>query len=447
MGRLFGTDGIRGIAHEDPITSEMGVHLGRAFVDFCRRRKIEPDIVIGRDTRESGEGLLCAVQEGVLAQGGGVYPVDEMPTPGVAYLVRDLKAGGGIVISASHNPFHHNGFKVFGKEGFKLSEKEEFEIEEWILSDRKEEAPAAATGSVHRIEAGQEKYASFLRGTLPRERDFTGMKVVLDCANGATSGIAPSLFEWTGAEIESLFVNPDGRNINLGCGSEHTESLTRLVLKKKADVGLAFDGDGDRLIAVDEKGCTLTGDQLLTIFARMLKERGDLRRNLVVSTVMSNVGFPLALREFGVEQVGTSVGDRHVLEEMRRRGAVLGGEDSGHIIFLDHHTTGDGLLSGLQLLAALRFFGKPLSQLSRLMTLFPQVLINVPVRVKSEISTLPRVVEAIQAVERKLGSKGRVLVRYSGTEPLCRVMVEGEIRGEVEGYAGEIAEAVRQTLG
>ncbi|UCF57868.1 MAG: phosphoglucosamine mutase, partial [Deltaproteobacteria bacterium] len=293
---------------------------------------------------------------------------------------------------------------------------------------------------------GGERYLSFLQHTLPKESTFKDMKIVLDCANGATYRVAPVLFERMGAEVESLFVTPDGKNINQDCGSQHPETLFANVLEKGADLGLAFDGDGDRLIAVDEKGNVLTGDQVLIICAKTLKDRGQLKNNLVVSTVMSNMGFRVALKDLGIEHISTKVGDRYVLEEMRSRKAILGGEESGHIIFLQHHTTGDGLLSALQLVSAVQASDQSLSHVSSLMTLFPQVLVNVPVKIKPEISSVPELVEALQKVETSLGQRGRVLLRYSGTEPVCRVMVEGERQEEIDEYARQIAEVIKQQL-
>ena len=445
MSKLFGTDGIRGIAYRDPITPALGQRLGRALVFFCKNRNIDPILVIGRDTRASGEALERAVVSGAGSVGGQIYDLGEMPTPGVAFLTRDLGAGVGVVISASHNPYEYNGFKVFTGEGLKLSLEEESELETLILaspaSSEKEDPSFAKV-----VEDASERYIAFLKKTFPEDLSLKGLKIVLDCANGATHKIAPTLFKRLETDVSTLFSQPDGENINKDCGSEHPESLAHKVLMMRADVGLAFDGDGDRLVAVDEKGNPLSGDQLLTICAKMLKEMEGLRNDLVVSTVMSNMGFSVALKKLGVKQVSTKVGDRHVMEEMRALQANLGGEDSGHLIFSDYHTTGDGLLSALQILRAIKTFKKPLSELSTLMKVFPQTLINVPVVKKPVISEVPALVEEIKRVEEKLGDKGRVLVRYSGTEPVCRVMVEGERRDTIETYAREIAGVVTKTL-
>jgi phosphoglucosamine mutase len=353
------------------------------------------------------------------------------------------------MISASHNPYEYNGFKIFSHEGYKLSDETESKIEDLIFSDTMPFPLEAEQASPEEQEMGQagERYLSFLQHTLSKGESFENMKIVLDCANGATYRVAPVLFERLGAEVESLFVTPDGRNINQGCGSQHPETLSERVLETSAHLGLAFDGDGDRMVAVDEEGNVLTGDQVLLICAKALKDRGELKNNLVVSTVMSNMGFRVALRELGIGHGASGVGDRYVLEEMRSGGSILGGEESGHIIFLQHHTTGDGLLSALQLLSAMKTTGKSLSLLSALMTVFPQVLINVPVKSKPDISTLPEVVRVQQDVETRLKERGRVLLRYSGTEPLCRIMVEGERQEEIDRYARQIVEVVTKLLG
>ncbi len=373
----------------------------------------------------------------------------ELPTPGVAYVTRDLAADAGIMISASHNPYEYNGFKIFSREGYKLGDEAESQIEDLIFSDNVPftlEEALASPGEQKMGQAG-ERYLSFLRQTLRKGYSFENMKIVLDCANGATSRVAPVLFERMGAEVESLFVAPDGKNINQGCGSQHPETLSERVLETSAHVGIAFDGDGDRMVAVDEKGHPLTGDQILLICAKTLKDQGELKNNLVVSTVMSNMGFRVALRDLGIRHIATNVGDRYVLEEMRASRAILGGEESGHIIFLRHHTTGDGLLSALQLLSAMKTSGQPLSQLSTWMSVFPQVLINVPVTKKPRISSVPELLRVQQDVETELGEKGRVLLRYSGTEPVCRIMVEGERQEEIDQYARQIAEVVQEQLG
>lgn len=449
MRKLFGTDGIRGIFNEEPLTPEMGCKVGRAVVRYFGREGTQPRIVVGRDTRLSGQPLQEAIVSGMLSLKAKPILVGELPTPGLAYVTKELGAEAGIMISASHNPYEYNGFKIFSREGYKLGDEAESQIEDLIFSDDVPftlEETLASAGEQKMGQAG-ERYLSFLRQTLRKGYRFENMKIVLDCANGATSRVAPVLFERMGAEVESLFVAPDGKNINQGCGSQHPETLRERVLETSAHVGIAFDGDGDRMVAVDEKGHPLTGDQILVICAKTLKDQGELKNNLVVSTVMSNMGFRVALRDLGIRHIATNVGDRYVLEEMRASRAILGGEESGHIIFLRHHTTGDGLLSALQLLSAMKTSGQPLSQLSTWMSVFPQVLINVPVTKKPRISSVPELLRVQQDVETELGEKGRVLLRYSGTEPVCRIMVEGERQEEIDRYARQIAEVVHEQLG
>ena len=448
MRKLFGTDGIRGIFNEEPVTPEMGHKVGRAVVRYFGREGTQPKIVVGRDTRLSGQPLQDAILSGILSLNAKPILVGELPTPGLAYVTRALGAEAGIMISASHNPYEYNGFKVFSHEGYKLGDEAESEIEALIFSDTGPFTLEEALASPGAEEMGQagDRYLSFLQHTLRKGDSFENMKIVLDCANGATCRVAPVLFERMGAEVESLFVTPDGKNINQDCGSQHPETLSERVLETSAQVGVAFDGDGDRMVAVDEKGNVLTGDQVLVICAKTLKDQGKLKNNLVVSTVMSNIGFRVALRELGIGHITSNVGDRYVLEQMRRGDSILGGEESGHIIFLQHHTTGDGLLSALQLLSAMKASGESLSKLSTLMTVFPQVLINVPVKKKPEISSLPELVRVQQDVEARLGERGRVLLRYSGTEPVCRIMVEGERQEEIDRYALQIAEVVEKQL-
>jgi phosphoglucosamine mutase len=426
------------------MTPEMGYKVGRAVVRYFAEQGPQPRIVVGCDTRLSGKVLQEAIVSGILSLKAEPVLVGELPTPGVAYITRDSHADAGIMISASHNPYEYNGFKIFSGEGYKLSDEAESQIEALLFSDTEPalfEENLEWDGERERVEAG-ERYISFLQHTLREGSSFEDIKIVLDCANGATYRVAPVLFERVGAEVESLFVTPDGKNINQDCGSQHPEALGERVLETSAHVGLAFDGDGDRVIAVDEEGNVLTGDQVLLICAKTLKEQGGLKNNLVVSTVMSNMGFRVALKDSGIGHIASKVGDRYVLESMRDSRSILGGEESGHIIFLQHHTTGDGLLSALQLLSAM----KSLSHLSTLMTLFPQALINVPVKKKPEFSSVPGLLRALQDVETRLGERGRVLLRYSGTEPVCRIMVEGEHQEEIEEYALQIAEVVKKLL-
>jgi phosphoglucosamine mutase len=356
----------------------------------------------------------------------------------------------GIVISASHNPFYDNGIKIFDTDGYKLSDAEEDEIERLLKANNIDPAQGKSNqviGSVETLEDAPERYLAFLQNTLSDAKLFNDMKIVLDCSNGATYAVAPKLFQNLGAQVEALHIRPDGKNINAGCGSEHPETLIDTVIAQKADIGLAFDGDGDRLVAVDEKGLVISGDLTLAICARSLKRKGLLKNNLVVSTVMSNLGLRLALKDLGINHLMAQVGDRYVLQQMNANGAVIGGEDSGHMIFLDQHTTGDGMMTAIRLIQTMCEENKPLSELGRVMTVFPQVLLNIDVEKKPTIEDVPQIMEAIRSVEDCLGEKGRVLVRYSGTQPLCRVMVEGPEEDETRRYCQKIADVVKETLG
>jgi len=449
MSSLFGTDGIRGLANEYPMTSEMAMKVGRAVAYFFNRKeKGRPKIIIGKDTRISGYMLEYALVSGICSMGADAYLAGILPTPGIAYITASTDADAGIVISASHNPFYDNGIKIFKRNGFKLSDGKEAEIEKTLLSDEISSIcrKVQMAGGVYRIDAAEQNYMDFLLSKVP-EKFCQGLKIVIDCSNGATYKIAPELFVRLGADVESLFNNPDGKNINENCGSENTSELRKIVLKNNADIGLAFDGDGDRLIAVDEKGNIITGDQILAICAKNMKKKDQLKSNTVVSTVMSNMGLGIALEDMGIKHIKAKVGDRYVLESMIHSGAVLGGEDSGHMIFLDHQTTGDGILTALKLIEALKNDSKPLSELVKIMNVFPQVLINVEVKNKPDISSVPQITEAIKTAEKNLAGKGRVLVRYSGTQPLCRVMVEGPTRKITGKYCQEIADKVKEQIG
>ncbi len=446
MKRLFGTDGIRGIANQDPMTPLLGLKLGVAVGKKFAKSK--GNVFVARDTRLSGPMLEASLTSGILSSGASARCLGVVPTAALAYFTAQEGGACGVMVSASHNPWNHNGFKVFSGSGEKLDPGEE-EALEALIHDPGILAAADAIdpGTLQYDQNAPQKYVSFLMGCLPPGMNFKGFKVVVDCANGAASQVAPLLFHRLGTRLSVLSATPNGRNINDGCGSEHTDALSDTIRKQGADLGLAFDGDADRLTAVDEKGRRVSGDQLLAIFARMLKEEGKLGAPVVVSTVMSNLGLRKALQGMGISHVPVAVGDRNVYLEMKKRGALLGGEDSGHIIFRQHHTTGDGILSGLMLLRALLYFDRPLSELASIMIPFPQVLINVAVREKREISSIEPLQEVIRRVEASLGEEGRVLVRYSGTESVCRIMVEGEERERVEEYAQEIAQVVRKSIG
>ncbi|OGP67177.1 MAG: phosphoglucosamine mutase [Deltaproteobacteria bacterium RBG_16_44_11] len=446
--KLFGTDGIRGIANQHPMTAEVALSVGRAIAYLSKREGHSPRIIIGKDTRLSGDMFESSLISGICSMGVNAISVGVIPTPGIAFLTSNMRADAGIVISASHNPMQDNGIKIFKSDGFKLSDEKENQIEELVFANNMHKLHPAPKelGKLSRMDDAAGRYVDFVKQTFPQDLNPEGIKVVLDCSNGATYRVAPAVFTELGVEITTLFNQPDGRNINLNCGSQHPEALAAEVLRQKADVGFAFDGDGDRVIAVDEKGNVLTGDQALALCSAILKKEGKLTNNLVVRTVMSNLGLSVAFQKLGIDSVFADVGDRYVLKEMLAKGAIIGGEDSGHIIFLQHHTTGDGLITALQVLAAMKKEGKSLSELAGIMTVFPQMLINLDVKKKPKIESVPEIMAAIKQVEEKLGDKGRVLVRYSGTQNMCRVMVEGPTKKETETYCRQIADVVKKML-
>ncbi len=450
MGEFFGTDGIRGRANQYPLTAEMAVRIGRAIGIVYGDADGGSPIIIGRDTRRSGQMLESAVSAGICSTGTNVLLARVIPTPGVAFLTRHQSAAAGVVISASHNPFEDNGIKLFNQQGLKLSEREEAQVEQLLreeIAASPSEEGDGPVGAIQLIKGARQRYLTFLRQSLPPDFNLAGMRVVLDCANGAASAVAPMLFEMLGAELTIMHHEPTGTNINHQCGSEHPDDLRRKVVETGADVGLAFDGDGDRLIAVDESGTLLAGDQLLAIGARFLHRRGQLWNDVIVSTVMSNIGLKEALRSIGIRHVHCDVGDRHVMEKMADCEAALGGEDSGHLIYKAYHSTGDGLLSALKLVETMQDDQRPLSEMAKFMTVYPQTLVNVPVVDKPALDSMESIRRAIDEVEQKLGNQGRVLVRYSGTQPLCRVMVEGPTQAEAEGYAHNIAVAIADAIG
>ncbi len=450
MGRLFGTDGVRGVANIPPMTAEMVLEIGRATAYVCKRHKDRRHrIVIGKDTRISGYMVENALTAGICSMGVDVLLVGPMPTPGIAFITHSMRADAGLVISASHNPYQDNGIKIFSRDGFKLPDDEEDQIEELITSGhiRDIRPTAEDIGKARRIEDAMGRYIVFCKNTFPEDLSLEGLKLVIDCANGATYKVAPIVFTELGADVTTLNCEPNGLNINANCGSQHIETLVRKVRESGADAGLAFDGDGDRVIAVDEKGEELTGDHVLAICAKRYKEMGLLRNDMVVTTVMANFGFLAALKRMGLRHDIAQVGDRYVLENMKKQGAVLGGESSGHIIFLNHHTTGDGIISALQLLAALQASGKPMSELRKIMTLAPQKMINVTVSRKPPLEEIREVQDAIKVAEDRLGDEGRVLVRYSGTQSMCRVMVEGPTLALTAELTESIAAVVKRCIG
>lgn len=446
MGKYFGTDGVRGVANTE-LTPELAFKLGRFGGYVLTKETEKPKIIIGRDTRISGHMLEGALVAGLLSIGAEVMRLGVISTPGVAFLTKVLGAQAGVMISASHNPVGDNGIKFFGPDGFKLSDEQENEIEA-LIDHEHDELPRPIGGDLGQVSdyfEGSQKYLQFLKQTV--DEDFDGLHIALDCAHGAVSSIAPHLFADLEADISTMGASPNGVNINDGVGSTHPEKLVSLVLEKGADLGLAFDGDGDRLIAVDEKGNIVDGDQIMFICAKHFAEEGRLRNNTVVSTVMSNLGFHKGLEGLGINSVQTAVGDRYVMEKMREGNYNLGGEQSGHLIFLDYSTTGDGLLSALQLVNIMKLTKKPLSELASEMKKFPQYMENVRVTDKIAVQSNERVAESIRNVEAEMDGNGRVLVRPSGTEPLVRVMVEAPTEELCREYVDKIVQVVRAELG
>jgi len=448
MGKLFGTDGIRGEANRYPMDAMTAFSVGQAVTHLFKNGDHRTRVIIGKDTRISGYMLEGSLEAGITSMGGNPYLVGVLPTPGIAFITQSMRADAGIVISASHNPYQDNGIKIFSGDGFKLSDAQEAFIEGLILNGQLPDMvpPAREMGRAKRIDDVIGRYIVFIKNTFPRKLSIKGMKIVIDASNGATYKVAPAVFTELGADVEIIHDSPDGININDNCGSQHTQDLSMRVKEKGATIGLAFDGDGDRLIAVDENGREITGDQILIICSKVLKDQGKLENDLLVSTVMSNLGLTIACKKYGFKHHAAKVGDRYVLEDMQRLGAVLGGEDSGHLIFLNHHTTGDGILTAMQLIAAMVSEDKPLSELATMMDVFPQKLINVEVKNKPDVSSVPEVMEAIREVEAELGDEGRVLVRYSGTQNVCRVMVEGPTDDLTEKYCTQIADVVKTAL-
>ena len=444
MGRLFGTDGVRGVANSQ-LTPQMAYKLGKAGAEVLGRQQHKsPLIVIGRDTRISGDMLENALAAGVMSAGGNVIKAGVIPTPAIAFLVGEYGADAGAVISASHNPFEYNGIKFFNGQGFKLSDAIEDEIENLILNDN-EEAFAAAEqiGTVScKEEQARELYVRHVPKTA--DGDFKDLKVVMDCANGASYMTAPEVYRQLGAELTVIANRPDGININSGCGSTHPEKLQQAVIDAGADIGLAYDGDADRLIVVDEKGRIVDGDKVICICAAMLKSKGMLRGDLVTGTVMSNLGFHKHLEAMGCRTVSTKVGDRYVLESMLETGGVIGGEQSGHIIFLDYATTGDGTLASVQFINAVKHSGRKVSELADEITLYPQVLVNAGVRNENKSIYMEdkQISDAIRSLEDKMAGEGRVIIRPSGTEPLVRVMLEGTDREQIAQDAKELAQLI-----
>ncbi|MDH4186529.1 MAG: phosphoglucosamine mutase [Nitrospira sp.] len=449
MRKLFGTDGVRGVANLDPMTSEMAMQLGRAAAHLFMRRAGRHQIVIGKDTRISGYMLESALISGICSMGVDVLVVGPMPTPAIAFLTRSLRADAGVMISASHNPYQDNGIKFFSSDGLKLPDEIEARIEELIVSNEIAHLrpTADAIGKAYRIDDAEGRYIEFVKRSLPRALDFQGMKVVVDCANGAAYKVAPKVFRELGAKVDVIGDKPDGMNINAGCGAVHPELLQHAVRDRGAHIGIALDGDADRAIFVCEQGMVIDGDHIMAMLGLDLHRQGLLAKKTVVGTVMSNFGLERAMTDAGITLARTAVGDRYLLERMLADGYNFGGEQSGHFIFLDHNTTGDGLLSGLQVLSLMKRTGAPLSELAQAMTAVPQILLNVKVAKKPSLDTVPELQQAIRDGEQQLNGSGRVLVRYSGTESLLRVMVEGERDDQIRDVARRLVEVVNIHLG
>ena len=448
MARMFGTDGVRGVANTE-LTPELAMALGKAGAYVLGREYKRPLLLIGRDTRISGcmlEDALCA---GILSMGGDVIKVGVIPTPGIAFLVRKLNAAAGVVISASHNPFEYNGIKFFRGDGYKLDDAIEDKIEKYVKEGVPSEAGRSGADLGRIIEPEESPvalYREFVKSTF--DGDLKGIKLVLDCANGASYVAAEDVFTELGADVKVIADKPDGININDKCGSTHPEALGEAVLREHADMGLAFDGDADRLIAVDETGNAVDGDRVISVCARLMKDEGRLANDSVTVTVMSNIGFHKRAEELGIKVEVTAVGDRYVLENMKKTGCRIGGEQSGHMIFLDYSTTGDGMIAALQLLKAYKRYGKKLSELAEEMTVYPQVLINAHVKNENKHNYMENadVKAAIEEVEKKMAGEGRVLIRPSGTEPLVRVMLEGSDTEKIRPLARDLADLIESKL-
>lgn len=447
--KIFGTDGVRGRANELPMTVEVALALGRAAGKIFRRHNGKHKVVIGKDTRLSCYMFENALIAGLCSMGVDTLMLGPFPTPGVAFITRAYRADAGIVISASHNQFSDNGIKFFSSEGFKLPDAVEKEMEELVYNgDFTKDLPAAdAIGRNARVRDADGRYIEFVKATYPKHLSLQGLKIALDCSNGAGYKIGPHIFSELDGSVFVYGDEPNGLNINQECGSLHTEMIQKRVIDHHADVGIALDGDADRVILIDEHAQVVDGDTIMAILAKDMQKKGKLKNNKLIATVMSNYGLIKAMRDIGVEVVQARVGDRYVIQEMLDHGAILGGEQSGHLICLEHNTTGDALIAALQVLAIMVERDMPLSELARVITKYPQTLLNVPVAKKPELETLESVQKAIQSVEVALKGDGRTLVRYSGTENICRVLVEGSNSKKVEAHAQTIAHAIHEAIG
>lgn len=446
MNRLFGTDGIRGEANLGNMTPEMAFRLGAAITHQIRKKKHGhmPRIVVGKDTRLSGYMIETALASGICSQGGRVMLCGPLPTPGVAHITMSMRADAGVVISASHNAYQDNGIKVFAHDGFKLPDAEELALEKLILGNAldKNRPTASAVGSAERIEDAQGRYISFAKQTFPSNMDLDGIKIVLDAANGAAYKVAPAALTELGAHVISLSVKPDGKNINDNCGALHPETCAKEVVKQNAQLGITLDGDADRLILIDGQGQVVDGDVIMALCAVHLLKQGKLKNNTLVTTVMSNLGLEHAIHKAGGKMIRTQVGDRYVVEHMRKHGLNFGGEQSGHLVFLDHTTTGDGLIAALQILALMKEKKSPLSKLAdKALVRVPQILLNKTFAKKVAIEELKQTSKLITKCEKELGGKGRILVRWSGTEPKLRVMIEGPSETKIKSMANLVMQS------
>jgi phosphoglucosamine mutase len=445
--KLFGTDGIRGKANHYPMTGEVAFEVGRAAAYVLKKTHGRNKILIGKDTRLSGYMIESALTSGICSMGMNVVLIGPMPTPGIAFVTRSMRVDAGIVISASHNAFYDNGIKFFSSDGFKLPDSVEEEIEKAMFSKTLEKIrpEGAEIGKAKRVDDASGRYIEFVKSTFPKGMTLEGIRIVVDCSNGAAYKITPTVLIELGADVIAINDKPDGININADCGATHAEALQKAVLEHKANIGIAHDGDADRTIFCDENGEIVDGDKIMAICAMDMKKEGNLKANTVVATVMSNIGFEIFLKKAGIKVIRARVGDRYVVEEMVKIGCNLGGEQSGHIIFLDHNTTGDGPITALQVLSIMCRRKKTLSDLASCIPIYPQILINVPVKKSKDMKDFPSISAAIKRAEKKL-KNGRILVRPSGTEPKIRVMIEGDNMDNITTMAEEIAEVIRKHM-
>ncbi|MBI5575747.1 MAG: phosphoglucosamine mutase [Deltaproteobacteria bacterium] len=444
--KLFGTDGVRGVANTDPMTVENALALGQAVAHVFRNSGGgKHKVVIGKDTRLSGYMFETALSAGICAMGGDVLLVGPLPTPGIAFLTHSMRADAGVVISASHNPYQDNGIKFFGRDGFKLADETEAKIEMLMMGEHLKEArpPSPQIGRAVRIDDATGRYIVYLKNTFPAHLSLDGLRIVVDCANGAAYKIAPLVFQELGAEVIAIGVSPNGLNINDKCGSLFPEVVSAKVREQRADLGISLDGDADRVIVVDHNGDVLDGDRIMAVCAEEMARKRKLKKNTIVATVMSNIGLEIFLKERKVRMMRAPVGDRYVVEMMRAGGYNFGGEQSGHLVFLDHARTGDGVLAALQLLAVMVETGKKIADLGKTLVTFPQILVNVKLKHRVPLESMRGFQRAKAEFEKKLGSKGRIVVRYSGTEPVLRIMAEGESQSEIDRIVKALAEKAR----